>query len=267
MSRRDRNPGRAGRADRASLSPRRSRAGVTMAFVAVLAAACAGGQSPTPLDVPSDVASGAASSAPGVPTSAPGAPSVVPSSSSVASSSAPASPVPSSPSASITLSSPAVADGALLPAFHCEPKVNGVEASIPLAWSGVPAGARSLAITMEHHPDPADASRVSSYLLLWDIPPTTTSLPAGAAGGGSTAGSGPWHLGANKDGVAVSYTSPCSKGSGTHEYTITLWALAARPASLPSTSTVEVTYPVLMEAIRSVPILATGTLVFTDTTP
>lgn len=265
MSRRDRNPGRAGQADRASLSPRRSRAGVTMAFAAVLAAACAGGQSPTPSGAPS------AEPSPGAASSAPGVPSVVPSSS-VASSSAstspvPASPVPASPSASITLSSPAVADGALLPAFRCEPKVNGVEASIPLAWSGVPAEARSLAITMEHHPDPADPSRVSSYLLLWDIPPTTTSLPAGAAGGGSTAGSGPWHLGANKDGVAVSYTSPCSKGSGTHEYTITLWALAARPASLPSTSTVEVTYPVLMEAIHSVPILATGTLVFTDTTP
>ena len=104
-----------------------------------------------------------------------------------------------SPAASdeaMTLSSPAVADGKLLTAYRCEPKVNGVEASLPLAWTGTPFGAASLAVTMTHHPDASDPAIVSSYLLLWAIPPTARGIPAGAAD------DGPWLLGANKDGVA-----------------------------------------------------------------
>lgn len=169
-----------------------------------------------------------------------------------------------SPAASdeaMTLSSPAVAGGELLTAYRCEPKVNGVEASLPLVWTGIPSGAASLAVTMTHHPDASDPAIVSSYLLLWAIPPTARGIPAGAAD------DGPWLLGANKDGVAVSYTSPCSKGVGTHTYTVTLYALAQAPAGLPSQSSLTVSYPVLMAAIDAVPTLGTATLVFTDTTP
>ncbi len=160
-----------------------------------------------------------------------------------------------------TLTSAAVEDGRLLTAFRCERKVGGIEASIPLAWSGVPPGTGSLAIVMSHHPDPADPTKVSSYLLLWGIPPSVTSIAHGGAG------SGPWHMGANKDGVAVSYTSPCSKGRGTHEYTITLYALAAMPASLPDESSLAVTYDVLTGAIATAEVLDTASLTFTDTTP
>jgi phosphatidylethanolamine-binding protein (PEBP) family uncharacterized protein/Spy/CpxP family protein refolding chaperone len=157
-----------------------------------------------------------------------------------------------------TLTSEAVADGRLLPAFRCEPKVGGVEASIPLAWSNVPAGTRSLAVVMRHYPVPSDTTQVSSYLLLWDIDPSVTSISHGGAD------DGPWHMGANKDGTAVSYTSPCSQGAGAHEYTITLYALASRPASLPDRSTVDVTYEVLTKAIDTVGDLGTAKLTFTD---
>ena len=88
-----------------------------------------------------------------------------------------------------------------------------------------------------------------------------TEIPHGGAG------AGPWFQGANKDGVAISYTSPCSQGRGTHEYTVTIYALAATPADLPTRSTREVTGAVLVAAIGRVRVLGIGTLAFTDTTP
>jgi phosphatidylethanolamine-binding protein (PEBP) family uncharacterized protein len=163
--------------------------------------------------------------------------------------------------ATFTLSSPAVTNGQLLPAYRCEPKVNGVEASIPLAWSGVPVGTGSLAVVMHHDPFPGDTTRVSSYLLLWGIAPSVSGIPFGGAAAGS------WFMGANKDGTAISYTSPCSRGAGTHEYTITLYALSEVPPSLPGHSSLDVTYRVLGAAISTANVLGTATLTFTDTTP
>jgi hypothetical protein len=64
--------------------------------------------------------------------------------------------------ATFTLSSPAIANGQLLREYRCEPKVNGVEPSIPLVWSRVPEGAGSLAVVMDHYPFPGDTTRVSS---------------------------------------------------------------------------------------------------------
>ncbi len=160
-----------------------------------------------------------------------------------------------------TLTSPAVVDGQLLPQYKCEQKVDGKEDSIPLAWTNVPAGAGSLAVIMHHYPDPNDRSKVSSYLLLWGIDPTVTEIPLGAAD------DGPWFMGANKDGVAISYTSPCSKGAGTHEYTITLYALSETPPSLPKQSSLAVDYQVLKQALDTVTVMDTATLTFTNTTP
>lgn len=160
-----------------------------------------------------------------------------------------------------TLSSPAVRDGRLLPEYRCERKVNGVEDSIPLSWSNVPRSARSLAIVMHHYPFPGDTTRVSSYLLLWGIDPSVTGISHGGADAGG------WSMGANKDGTAVSYTSPCSQGPGEHEYTITLFALSETPPTLPSHSTRDVTLDVLMKAVSTVEVLDTATLTFVDTTP
>ena len=56
-------------------------------------------------------------------------------------------------SGTMVLTSPAVEDGELLDDFKCERKdEDGVENSIPLAWSGVPSDAASLAIIMHHFP-------------------------------------------------------------------------------------------------------------------
>lgn len=164
----------------------------------------------------------------------------------------------STSTADFTLTSSAVVNGELLAEYKCEEKVDGKEASIPLAWSGVPESAGSLAVIMHHYPTPDDISQVNSYLLLWGIDPSVTEIPYGEADDGS------WYMGVNKDGVTVSYTSPCSPSPGSHEYTITLYALSATPPSLPAESSPEVNYDVLKSAIETVTVIATATLTFND---
>ncbi|MCP4112893.1 MAG: hypothetical protein GY749_46440 [Desulfobacteraceae bacterium] len=158
-----------------------------------------------------------------------------------------------------TLSSIAISDGEISDSYKCETKVNGVEDSIPLSWSNVPDSTGSLAVIMHSYPNSDDTS-VNSYLLLWDIDPSVTGIAHGEADDGS------WFMGANKDGIAVSYTSPCSPGAGTHIYTITLYALSQTPPSLPDESTTDVDYSVLKAAIDTVTTLGTATLTFIDVT-
>ena len=156
------------------------------------------------------------------------------------------------------LTSKAVADGVLRDAFKCEEKINDVENSIPLSWKNVPEGTKSLAIVMYHYPKKDDKTEINSYLLLWDIDPNVTEIPY------KMAPSGDWYLGANKDGTAISYTSPCSHGKGKHLYTIALYGLAETPASLPKRNTLDVNYNVFMNAIGTVKIIDRTTLTFLD---
>lgn len=160
-----------------------------------------------------------------------------------------------------TLTSIAVENGLLLSAYKCEPKVNGIEKSIPLSWSNVPATAKTLAICMIHYPVPTDTSNVSTYLTLWNIDKSVTGIPYG------TANNGPWYMGANKDGNVISYTSPCSAGPGTHTYYITIYALSATPVMLPSQNSLSVNYKVLRNALSTVTIIDKATLTFNSITP
>ncbi|MCP4306469.1 MAG: hypothetical protein GY788_16705 [bacterium] len=158
---------------------------------------------------------------------------------------------------SLAITSAAIVDGALLPAFACEPKDGGVEASIPLAWSDVPAETGSLAITMHHFPNPDDTTNANSYLALWDIDPSVSGIAHGAASDGQ------WFQGSNKDGTAISYTSPCSpNGNGTHQYTITLYALSDTPPTLPKQSSIAIDWAALVESLESVTIIDSATLTF-----
>ena len=169
-------------------------------------------------------------------------------------------PAAASPAAFV-LSSAAVVNGLLLDAYKCEPKVNGIEKSLPLAWANAPAGTNAFALTMVHYPDPANPANYSSYLELWGIDKAVSGIAYGKAG------DGPWFMGPNKDLRAISYTSPCSAGPGTHQYTLTLYALAATPPSLPTQSSLSVTYPVLTSALTTVAVLGKATLVFNSVTP
>ena len=168
------------------------------------------------------------------------------------------------PGQDFVLTSAAIESGELLSAFKCEMKsmVDGTEDSIPLAWSGVPDGTGSLAIIMHHFPNPndKDPDRANQYLLLWDIPPSVTEIAHG------TADDGTWFMGANKDNVAISYTSPCSQEatSSGKSYTITVYALSSTPSALPTASSLDVTFGVLLNAIGSVTVLDTASITFTD---
>lgn len=165
---------------------------------------------------------------------------------------------PTDDEGTFTVTSAAVSNGELLAAFKCESKTNDIENSIPIAWENVPEGTASLAVMMYHFPNPDDQTMANSYILLWDIDPSVTAIPYG------TADDGPWYMGANKDGVAISYTSPCSPSAGTHEYTITVYALSETPVSLPTESTVAVDYDILKAAIESVTLVGSASLTFND---
>ena len=160
-----------------------------------------------------------------------------------------------------SLTSTAVVNDLLLDAYKCEPKVNGLEKSLPLAWANAPATAKAFAITMVHYPNPANTAVFNSYLELWGIDKSVSGMAHGQAG------NGPWFMGLNKDLRAISYSSPCSAGAGTHQYTVTIYALSATPASLPTQSSIIVTNPVLMSALASVTIIDRATLVFNSVTP
>lgn len=176
------------------------------------------------------------------------------------------------------LFSKAIANGKLLEEYKCERKVNDVENSIPLSWTKVPEGTKSLAIVMYHYPNKrgqkADRKEehkepkreelrdgkpeVNSYLLLWGIAPSVTNIPYKMANNPN------WAMGSNKDGTAISYTSPCSHGPGDHEYTITIFALSETPTSLPKSSSLEVDYPRFMKALSEVEVIDRTSLTFTD---
>ena len=120
-------------------------------------------------------------------------------------------PLPSA-TASVKLTSPAFADGGTLPTrFTC----SGKGVSPPLAWSGIPAGARELALVVE---DP-DAGRFVHWTVL-KISPSTHGIdeggvPAGAVQTTNSFGDHGW-------GAACP-----PKGAGPHRYVFALYALRA----------------------------------------
>lgn len=165
------------------------------------------------------------------------------------------------PTDSFVVTSAGIVDGLLLDEFKCEEKENDIENSLPLAWSGIPDGTGSIAITIHHFPNTENTDEdPNQYLLLWGIDPSVTEIGYGEAD------DGPWFIGQNKDGTAISYTSPCSPSdaTGSKEYTITVYALSETPSTLPNVSSINVDYATLTTAIETVTVLGTTTLTFED---
>jgi Raf kinase inhibitor-like YbhB/YbcL family protein len=120
---------------------------------------------------------------------------------------------------SLSLSSPAFADGSVIPAIHtCE----GEDVSPPLSWSGVPKGTRSLALVVEDPdaPDPAAPQRTWSHWVLYNIPPETGGLPQGVRPQDLPAGTKE----GNNDWNRTGYGGPCPP-VGRHRYIHRLYAL------------------------------------------
>jgi Raf kinase inhibitor-like YbhB/YbcL family protein len=115
----------------------------------------------------------------------------------------------------LTLTSSAFALGATIPTkYSCD----GDAVSPPLAWSGVPAGAQSLALIAD---DPDAPRGVFVHWVLYNLPPTETALPEGVTAktvlpNGACQGM--------NSAQRVGFTAPCPP-NGTHRYYFKLYAL------------------------------------------
>ncbi len=117
----------------------------------------------------------------------------------------------------LTLTSPAFADRAEIPARHtCE----GQDLSPALAWSGAPAGTKSLALVVDDPdaPDPKAPRMTWVHWVVYDVPPGAEGLPEGARAlpAGTREGVNDWRR--------AGYGGPCPP-VGRHRYFFKLYAL------------------------------------------
>jgi formylglycine-generating enzyme required for sulfatase activity/phosphatidylethanolamine-binding protein (PEBP) family uncharacterized protein len=146
-------------------------------------------------------------------------------------------PAPAAESKSgFVLRSPEVTDGGTLPRDYTG---DGTSSTLPLEWSGAPQGTRSFALIMHHIPAPGESKW---YWILYNIPPTVTSLPKNVKGVGT--------LGNNSVNRRTEYAPPHSKGPGPKNYIYTVYALSA-PVQL-SVPPSEVNRDVLLAAMKDV---------------
>jgi Raf kinase inhibitor-like YbhB/YbcL family protein len=119
----------------------------------------------------------------------------------------------------LVIRSPAFAEGGEIPVDHtCQ----GADRSPPLAWSGVPAGTRSLALVVEDPdaPDPRAPTTTWLHWLLYDMPPGTAGLPEGVSAAALPEGTRE----GNNDWRRTGWGGPCPP-IGRHRYYFRLFAL------------------------------------------
>ncbi len=98
---------------------------------------------------------------------------------------------------SFTLTSPEVTEAGELPVeYTCD----GVSSTLPLAWSGAPAGTVNYALIMHHIASPTD---IHWYWVLYDIPASVASLNKNVTGIGV--------LGTNVNNNQLAYSPPVPK--------------------------------------------------------
>jgi Raf kinase inhibitor-like YbhB/YbcL family protein len=118
----------------------------------------------------------------------------------------------------LRITSSAFADGTEIPAkYTCE----GNDTSPPLAWSGVPAGAKSLVLIVDDPdaPDPKAPKLTWVHWVLYNLPPSSTGLPE-AVGAALPPGT---KVGFN-DWKRADFGGPCPP-IGRHRYFHKLYAL------------------------------------------
>jgi Raf kinase inhibitor-like YbhB/YbcL family protein len=107
--------------------------------------------------------------------------------------------------------------------YTCE--AQGKEVSPPLAWHGVPPGAKSLALIVDDPdaPDPKAPQTTWVHWVLYDLPPAATGLPE-AVGLSATAALPPGTRQGSNDWHRTGYGGPCPP-VGRHRYFFKLYAL------------------------------------------
>lgn len=107
-----------------------------------------------------------------------------------------------------------------------------------LLWSNAPSTTTNFAITMYTIPPTGDKH---VYILLYNIPATTTSIPDNSKLIGI--------FGINTVDGKPTYTPPCSQGPGPKIYVLTIYALNALPTiTVPNT---QVTLDILLAGIKN----------------
>jgi Raf kinase inhibitor-like YbhB/YbcL family protein len=154
--------------------------------------------------------------------------------------------------ATITVTSDLFDDGATIPSSAAFSAAGGDNVSPPLAWSGVPDGTKSLAVTC-YDPD-APTTVGFAHWLLFDLDPGTESLDAGAGASGK-----------NPKGSVLGFTDWGESQYGgmapppeddPHHYQFTVWAL-----DVPSLEVDETTTYAKFNFLTRGHVLAKGTLV------
>lgn len=126
------------------------------------------------------------------------------------------------------LSSPAFAAGESIPKIHaCYPK-GGENQSIPLNWSGAPAGTARYAVLMDDETSPCrSGDGACRHWMVYNLPASVNSLQAGQAMNqiqGVTEG--------RSYSGRVGYDGMCPPGP--HRYTITVYALKETAPLIPA---------------------------------
>ncbi|WP_419829406.1 YbhB/YbcL family Raf kinase inhibitor-like protein [Methylobacterium sp.] len=121
----------------------------------------------------------------------------------------------------LTLTSPAFADGAEIPAHYT---ADGPGLSPPLAWSGVPAGTGTLVLLVEDAGSPTLQPLV--HLIVWNVPPSVDSLDEGTLASPDRAGT-PMSLGKNSF-LRPEWLPPDPpSGHGRHAYLFQIYAIGS----------------------------------------
>ena len=119
----------------------------------------------------------------------------------------------------LKLTSSAFADGGAIPApYTCV----GKDTSPPLAWSGVPAGAKSVVLIVDapDAPDPKAPTMTWVHWVVYNIPPSVTAIPAGVSADQLS----PEVQSGLNDWKRTGYGGPCPP-VGRHRYFHKLYAL------------------------------------------
>lgn len=119
----------------------------------------------------------------------------------------------------LLLTSPAFGHNTTIPTkFTCD----GHNLSPPLSWTGIPAGAKGLALIVDDPdaPDPAAPKMTWVHWVLYNIPVTVSGLPEGIHGNALPPGT----MEGENDWQRPGYGGPCPP-IGQHRYFFKLFAL------------------------------------------
>ena len=125
------------------------------------------------------------------------------------------------------LTSSAFQDGGKIPLKYVRSGAGGQNVSVPLSWSGAPAGTQSFALSVV---DPHPVAHNWVHWLVIDIPKDATSISEGASGQNMPPGAQELQNSFGNAGYGGPQPPP---GSGDHPYVFTLYALNVPQVALP----------------------------------